>query len=129
MATATRTPNGETIMPDEPLEDRLCQVVAEIEVEPRANHEGSLTESRGLEEAQNNFAQFRPYIKSDPNLFWKPLPTEGGTYVDTLIRTWDEIDSEREMSKKEKPLPKILSTEAEQLSNLLSAVLRYIPEE
>lgn len=121
--------NGETIMLDEPVTDRLSQVVADIEVEPRANFEGSMTETRGVEEAQNNFAQFRPYIKSDPNLFWKTLLKEGDTYVDTQIRTWDEIDSERKIWKMEKPLPKISSTEAEQFSNLLSTVLKYLPKE
>ena len=88
-----------------------------------------MTETRGQEEAQNNFAQFRPYIKSDPNLFWKPLLKEGDTYVDTQIRTWDEIDSESEIWKMERPLPKISSTEADQFSNLLSTVLKYLPKE
>ena len=88
-----------------------------------------MAETRGLEEAQNNFSQFRPCIKSDPNLFWKPLLKEGDTYVDTQIRTWDEIDSKREIWKMKKPLPKISSTEAEQLSNLLSKVLKYLPKE
>lgn len=105
--------------------ERISQLVAEIEVEPRANSEG---ETRGLEEARNNSAQIRPYIRSDPNLFWKPLPTEETSYVDSLIRTWDEIDTEREMWKIEKPSPTILSTEAEQLSNLSSSVLSYLPE-
>lgn len=74
-------------MPDKSVEDQLCQLVAKIEVDPRANSEGAMTETRGLKEAQNNFARFRPYIKSDPTLPWKPLPTEEITHFDTLIRT------------------------------------------
>lgn len=116
-------------MLDEPVTDRLSQVVAEIEVEPRANFEGSMTETRGLEDAQNNFALISFLHQVDPNLFWKPLLKEGDTYVDTRIRTWDEIDSEREIWKMEKLLPKISSTEAEQFSNLLSTVLKYLPKE
>ena len=51
------------------------------------------------------------------------------TYVDRLIWTRDEIEAEREMWNGEKPSPKILSTEAEQLSYLLGLVLRYFSEE
>ena len=47
-------PSGETIVPNKPVEDPLCQVVAEIEVEPKANPEDALTETRGLEEAPTN---------------------------------------------------------------------------
>ena len=36
------------------------------------NSEGAMTATRGLEEARNRFAQTRPYVKSDPNLFGSP---------------------------------------------------------
>lgn len=62
---------------------------------------------RLVEEAGNTFAQTRPYIKSDLNLFWKPKPTMKFMYVDKLIRTHDEIKDEVEMWKGEKPSPKI----------------------
>lgn len=45
-----------------------------------------------------------------------------------MIRTWSEMDAEREMWKMEKPLPKISSTETEQLTDLLSSVLLYNPQ-
>lgn len=48
--------------------------------------------------------------------------------VDTNIRTLSEIAAEREIWKMEKPLPKISSTEAEQLANLLTSVLSYHPK-
>lgn len=57
--------------------DPLCQVVAEIKVELRINSEGAVTGVQRLEEAQNHQAPFRTYIKSDPKLVWKPLPTKG----------------------------------------------------
>ena len=105
--------SGKSRVPDNPAKEKICQFVAEIEVEPR--------------EGGNNFDQTRPYIKSDLNLFWKPQP------ISCLYRpgdeTEDEIEAEVEMWKGEKPSPKISSTEAEQLSNLLSLVLSYLPEE
>lgn len=45
-------PDGERIVPDQPMGDPLSQVVAEIEVERRVDSEGAATETRGLEEAQ-----------------------------------------------------------------------------
>lgn len=56
-------------------------------IEPGANAEDAMTETRGLEKAGNTFAQTHPYIKSDLNLFWKPKPTMKFMYVDMLIRT------------------------------------------
>ncbi len=74
-------------VPNELAKERIGQLVAEIDVEPGANAEGAMTETRGLEEAGNTFAQTRPYIKPYPNLFWKPKPTIKFMYVDMLIRT------------------------------------------
>ena len=74
-------------VPDELAKERIGQWVVKINVEPGANAEGAVTETRGLEEAGNTFAQTRPYIKPDPNLFWKPKPTIKFMYVDMLIRT------------------------------------------
>lgn len=88
-----------------------------------------MTETRGLEEAQKNLATFCIYIKLDLKLFWKPLPTRGITFVETLILSREEIDYEIKLGKIEKPLPKISSTEAEQLLNLLSSVVQYSPWE
>ena len=112
----------------ESTKERISQFVAEIEVEPRANSEGAMVATRRLEDALNTYTQIRPYVKSDPNLFWKPLPTDETVWIDSIIRTPSEIDSERKMWKMEKPLPKISSTEAEQLVNLLSSVLLYHPK-
>ena len=108
---------------------RIYQRVSEIKVEPIANSEVGMTESEVQQEARNRYAQIRPYIKSDPTLFWKPEPAMTSSSVDRLIRTWDEILTEREMWKEEKPSPKISSTEAEQLASLLSGVLSYFPKE
>ncbi len=99
---------------------RISQLVTEIDVEPIINSESA---------ARNRYAQIRPYIKSDPHLFWKPEPAVTSSLVDRLIRPLAEIRAEREMWKGEKPSPKISSTEAEQLSNLLSLVLSYFPRE
>lgn len=93
-------------------------MVAEIDVEPSANSEGPMTGTRGLEEALNVFAQIRPYIKSNPNLFWKPLRPVEFTIIDILIRTPAEIEEEYEMWKSEKPSSKISTMEAKQLSSL-----------
>ena len=112
----------------ESTKERISQFVAEIEVEPRAISEGAIVATRGLEENLNNYTQIRPYVKSNPNLFWKPLPTEEYIMIDTNIRTLSKIAAEREMWKMEKPLPKLSSTEAEQLANLLSSVLSYHPK-
>ena len=111
----------------ESTRERISQFVAEIEVEPRANSEGPMVETQRLEEARNYYTQIRPYVKSDPNFFWKPLTTEYSIHVDTMLRTWSEMDAEREMWKMEKPLPKVSSTETEQLTDLLSSVLLYNP--
>ncbi len=70
----------------ESTKERISQFVAEIEVEPRAISEGAMVAMRGLEDTLNNYTQIRPYVKSDPNLFWKPLPTEEYIMVDTNIR-------------------------------------------
>ena len=121
--------SGKSRVPDKSRQERIFRVVAEIDVEPSANSEGAMTGTRGLEESRNIFAQIRPYIKSDPNLFWKPLTPVGTTLVDTLIRTWAEIKEEFEMWKSEKPPPKISPVEAKQLSSLLSAVLSYLPKQ
>ena len=75
--------SGKNRVPDKSAKEQICQSVAEIEVKPRANSEGAMTETRGLEETGNNFAQTHPYIKSDLNLFWKPQPTEEITYVES----------------------------------------------
>ena len=109
--------------------ERIYEHVAKIQVEIKANSECAMVESRGLDETRNRFTQIRPYIKWDPNFFWKPLPLERGTpYVDHLIRTWAEIDAEKEMWKMEKPSPKISPTEAELLSNLLFSLLSHRSE-
>ena len=120
--------NGKSKVTDESTKEQIFQVVAEIKDEPRANSEGAMIETRGLEEARNNSSQIRPYIKSDPNLFWKPLPSAGIPIIDTLFREWSEICAERDMWVMENPLPNISSTEAEQLSNLLRSVLSYLPK-
>ena len=80
---------------DKSREERIFQVVAEIDDEPSASSEGAMAGTREPEEARNTFAQIRPYIKSDPNLFWKPLTRT--TLVDTLIRTWAKIKEEFEI--------------------------------
>lgn len=49
--------------------------------------------------------------------------------MDSLILTRAEIKDEIEMWKGGKPSPKISSTEAELLTNLLSIVRLYLPEE
>lgn len=95
------------------LAKRIYQRISEIKVEPIANSEGIMTESREQQEDRNRYAQIRPFIKLDPTLFWKPEPAMTSSSVDRLIRTWDEILTEIEMWKWEKPSPKILSTEAE----------------
>lgn len=109
--------------------NRIYQRVSEIKVEPIANSEGAMTESGEQQEARNRYAQIRPYVKLDPTLFWKPEPAMTSSSVDRLLRTWDEILTEREMWKGTKPSPKISSTEAKQLSSLLSGVLSYFPKE
>ena len=121
--------SGNSRVPDKSRQERIFQVVAAIDVEPSANSEVAMTGTRGLEKARNIFAQIRPYIKSDPNLFWKPLTPVGTTLVDTLIRTWAEIEEEFEMLESEKPSPKISPVKAKQLSSLLSAVLSYLLKE
>ena len=109
--------------------ERIDEFVAEIQVEPKAISECAMIETQGLEETRNRFTQIRPYIKWDPNFFWKPLPSERGTpIVDHLIRTITEICAEKEMWKMEKPSPEILSTEAKLLSNLLLSLLSHRPE-
>lgn len=108
---------------------RIYQRYSEIKVEPIANSEGVVTESGEQQEARNRYAQISPYIKLDPTLFWKPEPAMTSSSVDRLLRTWDEILTEREMWKGEKPSPKISSTEAKQLSSLSSGVLSYFPKE
>ena len=120
--------SGNSRVPGKSRQERIFQVVAEIDVEPSANSEGAMNRTRGLEEARNIFARIRPYIKSDPKLFWKPLTPVGTTVVDNLIRTWAKIEEEFEMWKSEKPSPKISPMEAKQLSSLLSAVLSYLPK-
>lgn len=117
-------PSGKNKVTEKSTKERIYEFVAEIQAEFKANSECTMIESRGLEETRNRFTQIRPYIKWDPNFFWKPLPSERGTpYVDNLVRTWAKIEAEKEMWRMEKPSPEISSTEAELLSNLLLSLL------
>lgn len=109
--------------------DPLSRLVAEIEAERGVDSEGAVAETQGLEEAQKNLATFRTYIKLDPKLFWRPLSTREITFVETLILSHEKADYEIKLVKVENALSNISSTEAEQLLNLLSAVLRYSPWE
>ena len=117
-------PSGERIVLEQPVGDRLSQVIAEIEVDRGVDPERSVTETR-----QKNLTTFLNYIKFDPHHFWTPLPKRGTTLVESLILSYEERAHEIKLGKAEKPLPKISSTEAEHLLNLLSGVLRYLPWE
>lgn len=117
-------PDGEKIVPEQPVGDPLSQVVAEIEVERGVNLEPSMTETR-----QKNLTTFRNYINLDPHHFWIPAPKRGTTLVESLILSHEERAHELKLGKTEKPLPKISSTEAKHLLNLLSRLLRYLPGE
>lgn len=103
-------------------QEQIFQYVAEMNVEPQANSEDAMIETSGLD-----YVQIWPYIKSDRNLFPKLPSSNVKAYVDMLIWSPAEIRAKRKMWKMEK-LSEILSTEAEQLSNLLGSVLTYFPE-
>lgn len=121
--------SGKSKVTEKSTNERIYDHVAEIQVEPKPNSECAMIESRGMEETRNRFTQIRPYIKLDPNFFWKPLPSERGTpYVDHLIRTWAEIDAEKEMWKMEKTSPAISPTEAELFSNPVLSLLSHRPK-
>lgn len=98
---------------DELVKERIGQLVAKINVKPDANAKGIITETWGLKEARNIFAQTCPYINLDLNLFWKPKSTMQFMYMDMLIRIYDKIKDKVEMWKREKPLSKISSKEAD----------------
>ena len=61
--------SGKSKVSDNSAIERIYQLVTEIRVEPRANYEGAITETGGLQEVRNKYAQLRPYIKLDSNLF------------------------------------------------------------
>lgn len=64
-------PNEKSKVTEESTKERISQFVVEIEVEPRANSEGAIIETRGLEEARNVGSKpllEAPVIECDPVL-------------------------------------------------------------
>lgn len=117
----------------------LGGLVANIEVEREVvdaiSPSDADTELYELKEAQSNplvvalrNGQYRAHVKADPNLFWKPFPRTGLTYIDCLYQNSEETDNEELIGKMARPLAKIPPEEAEDLLDLLSSVLRYTPD-
>lgn len=88
-----------------------------------------------LKEAQGNplvttlsNGRYRAHVKADPKLFWRPSPRTGLSYIDCIYQDPEETDNEELIGKMARPLSKIPPKEADHLLDLLTTVLRFIPE-
>lgn len=74
-------------------------------------------------------SEYRAHIKNNPNIFWKPFPSARSANIDDSELTFRQYRIERTMNKNMSPLPKISGEEFVSLTNLLSKILRYGPEQ
>lgn len=130
---------GNKIKMDHSSQCVLGGLVANIEAEHRVEdaiiHDGADTRLYGMKEAQRNplvlalnERQYHAHVKADPNLFWKPSPRPGLTYIDRLHQSPEVPDNEELIGEMARPLTKIPPKEAGNLLDLLITVLQYIPE-
>lgn len=74
-------------------------------------------------------SEFRAHIKNHPNIFWKPFPSVRTAGIDDTEQFYRQRDTEDAMNKKMMSLPKISAEESSRLTDLLSKILRYEPQQ
>ncbi len=86
-------------------------------------------ESRRSRKNRRASVRFRAHIKTDPNILWKPFPSDRFAAIDLTEQSDLQIEPERLMSKEMTPLPKISAEESASLTDLLCKILRYEPQQ
>lgn len=74
-------------------------------------------------------SEIRAHIKNNPDIFWKPFPSVRTAGIDDTEQFYRQRDAEDAMNKKMMPLPKISAEESSSLTDLLSKILRYDPQQ
>ncbi|MCJ1343399.1 hypothetical protein MMC31_001592 [Peltigera leucophlebia] len=81
--------------------------------------------------SQNNrlSSEIRAYIKDNTDIFWIPFPSARHAGIDETEQSHRQTEIEDLMSRKMTPLPKISAEESVSLTDLLSKILKYEPEQ
>lgn len=117
------------------LGERVANIEVECKVMDAISPSGADAGLHELKEAQSNplvttlsNRRYRARVKADPKLFWRPFPRTALSYIDCIYQDPEETDNEELIGKMARPLSKIPPREADYLLDLLTTVLRFIPE-